>query len=86
MSLDPLFSGIERDYTAHRGPIRNVRGDTPLDQSMFAVSGESLLSWDSIRNGKIDDYTHFLVNISESQRKSLAGHFFKSISTMIGTN
>jgi hypothetical protein len=47
---------------------------------MFAVSGESSLSWDSIRNGKIDEYTHFLVDISESQRKSLARHFFENIS------
>lgn len=80
LGVDPLFSGIERDYTTHRGPIRNVPGDTPLDQSMFAVSAESSISWDSIRNGKIDDYTHFLVDISESQRKSLARHFFKNIS------
>ncbi len=80
LGVDPLFSGIERDYTTHRGPIRNVPGDTPLDQSMFAVSGESSISWDSIRNGKIDEYTNFLVDISESQRKSLARHFFKNIS------
>lgn len=80
LGVDPLFSGIERDYTTHRGPIRNVLGDTPLDQSMFAVIGESLISWDSIRNGKIDDYIQFLVDISESQRKSLARHFFKNIS------
>ena len=80
LGVDPLFSGIERDYTTHRGPIRNVPGDTPLDQSMFAVSGESSISWDSIRNGKIDEYTHFLVDLSESQRKSLARHFFKNIS------
>jgi len=66
LGVDPLFSGIERDYTTHRGPIRNVPGDTPLDQSMFAVSSESSISWDSIRNGKIDDYIQFLVkNISE---------------------
>jgi len=80
LGVDPLFSGIERDYTTHRGPIRNVPGDTPLDQSMFEVSGESSISWDSIRNGKIDEYTHFLVDMSESQRKSLARHFFKNIS------
>jgi len=80
LNVDPLFSGIERSISVHRGPIRNVPGDNPLDQSMFAVSGESALSWDSVRNGKIDDYTCFLHDISESQRKSLARHLFKSIS------
>jgi hypothetical protein len=80
LGVDPLFSGIERDYTTHRGPIRNVPGDTPLDQSMFAVSGESSISWDSIRNGNIDDYIQGLVDLSESQRKSLARHLFKNIS------
>ncbi len=79
LNIDSLFSGIEWSTSVHRGPIRNVPGDTPLDQSMFTVSGESSLSWDSIHNGKIDDYTHFLVDISESQRKSLARHFFKNI-------
>jgi len=80
LGVDPLFSGIERDYTTHRGPIRNVPGDTPLDQSMFAVSGESSISWDSIRNGKIDDYIQSLVDLSESQRRSLARHLFRNIS------
>lgn len=80
LSLDPLFSGIERSKTVHRGPIRNVTGDAPLDQSMFDVRGEASLSWDTIRNGKIDDYTRFLADISESLRKSLARQFCKGIS------
>jgi len=79
LNIDPLFSGIERSISVHRGPIRNVPGDTPLDQSMFTVSGESSLPWDSVRNGKIDDYTRFLIDISKSQRESLARHFFKNI-------
>ena len=80
LNVDPLFSGIERSISVHRGPIRNVPGDTPLDQSMFTVRGESSLTWDSVRNGKIDDYIRFLVDISESQRKSLARQFFKNLS------
>ena len=80
LNIDPLFSGIERSISVHNGPIRNVPGDTPLDQSMFSVRGEASLPWNAVRNGKIDDYTRFLIDISESQRKSLARHFFKSIS------
>ncbi|MBA7716172.1 hypothetical protein ES703_125237 [subsurface metagenome] len=80
LNIDPLFAGIERSISVHRGPIRNVPGDTPLDQDMFKVSGDASLPWDSVRNGKIDDYVRFLVDLSESQRKSLARLFFKSIS------
>lgn len=80
LNIDPLFSGIERSITIHRGPIRNVPGDTPLDQSMFQVTGEAELSWESVRNCKIDDYTLFLISMSESQRKSLARQFFRSLS------
>jgi len=80
LNIDPLFAGIERSISVHRGPIRNVPGDTPLDQSMFKVSGDASLPWDSVRNCKIDDYTRFLTELSESQRKSLARLFFKSIS------
>jgi hypothetical protein len=80
LNVDPLFLGIERSITVHRGPIRNVPGETPLDQSMFAVRGEANLTWDSVRNGKIEDYTRFLVDISASQRKSLARHLFRNIS------
>jgi len=80
LDVDPLFSGIDRETSLHKGPIRNVPGDTPLDQEMFPVSGEGLLSWDSIRDSKIEDYTQFLVEISESQRKSLAKMFFGHLS------
>ena len=59
LNVDPLFAGIERSTTVHRGPIRNVPGDTPLDQDMFQVRGEASLPWDSVRNCKIDDYTRF---------------------------
>jgi len=80
LNVDSFFSEIEWSTSVHRGPIRNVPGDTPLDQSMFPVSGESSLSWDSIQKGRIEEYTRFLFDISESQRKSLARHFFKNIS------
>lgn len=80
ISLDPLFSGIETITTIHRGPIRNVPGQTPLDQKMFPVSGDSVIPWDSIRDGNIQDYVRFLIEIAESQRKSLARQFFKNMS------
>ncbi len=79
LNADPLFSGIAWSTTVHQGPIRNVPGDTPLDQSMFSVTGEASLPWDSVRNGKIDEYIRFLVDLSESQRKSLARSFFKNL-------
>lgn len=79
VSADSLFAGIEWSTTVHQGPIRNVRGDNPLDQSMFSVTAEGLLKWDSVRNGRIDDYVCFLYDMSESQRKSLARSFFRNI-------
>lgn len=79
MNVDPLFAGVEKNFTNHQGPVRNVRGETPLDQNMDTIHGESSLSWDSIRNSNLDDYVIFLFKLSESQRKGLARFFFKNI-------
>src|SRR4030042_2751133 len=82
LDLDPLFQKIPREITMHRGPIRNVPGDSPLDQDMFPVTAEGTLSWDTIRNSNVDEYVSSLLNLSISQRKSLARQFFKNITTI----
>ena len=80
MRVDPLFSKLEFVYSEHKGPVRNIAGDSPVDQGMFSVTGEAFISKESVRDGIIEEYTSFLFNISESQRKSLARGFFSNIS------
>ena len=77
LKLDPLFKGIPLETSIHRGPIRNVQGDSPLDQEMFPVQGTAIISWDTVRNSNIEDFICFLVTLSDSNRESLARQLFK---------
>lgn len=77
LKLDPLFEGIPLETSIHRGPIRNVPGDSPLDQEMFPVQSTATIPWDTVRNSSFEDYIRFLVELSDSNRESLARQLFK---------
>lgn len=79
LSVDPLFGAMPWKSTEHRGPVRNVRGPSPLDQTMRSVEAESSISADAIRNTSIEDYTCFLYDLATSSIRTLAPGFFKGL-------
>jgi len=78
-SADPLFGQMPWRPTEHGGPVRNVRGPSPLDQTMPVITGESSISVDTIRNTDIEDHTRFLYELATSLVQAFAPEFFKSI-------
>jgi hypothetical protein len=88
-AVDPLLGQMGRGSTAHNGPIRNVRGPSPIDQVMPPVEVESRIDHDSIRNTDIEDYTRMLhelatANIRVTKRQSL--HDIGEVSEAVGTS
>jgi hypothetical protein len=88
-SADSFFGQIPWKTTEHAGPVRNVRGPSPLDQMMPVVEAESSVSIDTIRNTDIEDYTQFLYVLATSSIQAFADEFFKGlgeITNAVGTS
>jgi hypothetical protein len=81
---DPLFGPTRWRPTEHAGPIRNVRGPSPLDQTMPVIEAESLVSMDSFRNTEIGNYTQFLYDLATSSIQAFAPEFFKGLGEVTG--
>lgn len=78
-SLDPLFGPMPWRSTEHGGPIRNVRGPSPLDQTMPVIEADSSMSMDTIRNTDIEDHTRFLYELATSHIRAFAPEFFRGL-------
>lgn len=78
-SVDPLFSQVRWHSTMHAGPVRNVRGPSPIDQMMPAIESVSSIHADSIRKTDITSYTSFLYELAVSQIRAFAPQFFKGL-------
>ena len=79
ISLDPLLGQLPRSTSIHHGPIRNVRGATPLDQSSMEVEISAGLTTDAVRNTDIEEHTAFLAHLAEANISSIAPQFFKGL-------
>jgi len=79
LALDPLLGAIPKAESQHRGPIRNVRGDSPLDQNMPPIQSRVEIKLDTIHNTNFDDYTQLLCDIAQSNIAGLAQRFFKGM-------
>jgi hypothetical protein len=82
MSVDPLFGSFSKVPIVHRGPIRNVRGDTPFDQKLSRTSGRARLTREAIRDTDFDKYTEFLYELAQSNKTEMAPLFFEGISEL----
>jgi hypothetical protein len=78
-SADPLFGPMPWRSTEHAGPVRNVRGPSPLDQTMPVIEAESSVSIDTVRNTEIEDHTRFLYELATSSIRAFAPEFFKGL-------
>jgi hypothetical protein len=79
LDVDPVLKGFGRETTSHRGPIRNVRGDEPLDQQMAPIITENVLSYDVVRQGKIEDYIEMITKLTMDQRMQLGRQLFRGL-------
>lgn len=79
VSLDPLFGQMPRLTSTHQGPVRNVRGTTPLDQASMQIEIGAELTTDAIRHTNIEEHTAFLTRLAEANIASLAPQVFKGI-------
>jgi len=80
VNLDPLLGQIGHKTISHTGPIRNVRGENPLDQDMPPIEAQTLISMDAIKNTDLDEIVNFFYALAEDMRGALAKQFFVSIS------
>ncbi|MBN1219905.1 MAG: hypothetical protein JXM69_13330 [Anaerolineae bacterium] len=88
-SVDPLFGLMPWRSTEHYGPVRNVRGALPLDQTMPVIEAESSINMDTIHNTEIEDYVQFLAELATSSIQAFAPEFFKGlgeVTNAVGTS
>lgn len=84
ISLDPILGSIQRSSTAHRGPVRNVRGENLLDQQASAIQGEANLDVEVIRKTDIDEHTVFMNALVEKIIKSFGKSLFTGLDEIVG--
>jgi hypothetical protein len=66
ISLDQFFGQIPQSQSTHSGPIRNVRGEQPLDQPLMNISFSANLPIEAIRQTDVNLITVFLYDLAQS--------------------
>jgi hypothetical protein len=85
-TIHPLFGKMPRRISEHRGPVRNVRGSDPLDQTINTIEGESSLSIETIRDTDFEDYTSFLTGFADSMIEAFSKDFYRDLGQAIDAN
>ena len=68
--------------TRHAGPVRNISGPDPLDQSMRAIEASSYADLSIVRETDIGAYAEFIGRIAESYVRALSSGFFEQLDEM----
>jgi hypothetical protein len=74
-----LLKKIPTIKSVHVGPIRNVRGDDPLDQDFFLAEALSTLNFSDIQETNIQKSTENLCNIALQMIENVTRDFFSSM-------
>ena len=78
MELHPLFGLMFHGVTDHRGPIRNVRGERPLDQTLAPIGATLEVSWNTIRNTDVDAFAEALHDLAQEHVAEFSRAFFQA--------
>lgn len=79
LSEDPFLGKIPRSSSSHSGPIRNVRGPSPLDQKSCPIEITTSLKVEGIRQTNFEEFTVFLYEFAHSHQESLGRQFFQGL-------
>ena len=82
-AADPVFGQMRRQMDIHAGPVRNVRGPTPVDQMMPVIESVASIDVDDVRSANTEAYTDFLCELADSQIAGLANEFYKSLGEVV---
>ena len=82
-NLEPLLANFPALVSEHCGPIRNVRGDVPLDQPLEAIRFEAPISPQVIRNCDIEGYVEFLSELSQKRLEAIGPQFFDKMNVVV---
>lgn len=81
--VDPLFSRLQAETTAHRGPMRVQGREGPIVQEMTRWEAAGTLSREAIENTDLDAIASGLYEMAEQHLNHFAKHFFERMSMMV---
>lgn len=69
----------EGRVTRHHGPVRNIGGETPLDQKMEPIEAHSQIELSVIRNTDFEAFALFMKDMADDMLKGMSSGFFKNL-------
>lgn len=79
VALDPMLAELLGNTTDHGGPTRNISGENPIDDEMFAIEHQLVFHTDVIRYSKIDEFIVELYEMGEKVQNQPGMQLTKSI-------
>ncbi len=82
LAADELLGDIDKVVSRHEGPLRNVRGSTPLDQPMQSASAPASLTIDAIRQTDLDAHAVMVFETSQTMIAEQSKGFLANLSAV----